>query len=321
MRKRHIQLLVGIVMLAAVFLMGFGVHQLNVKSSDDKAVAMKTMSSSSSTQIHSTNQKQNIPTIFIHGVGGKLISERPMVAEAVKAKKASWGLTVYVRANGQINIHGTLKNKNNPIILVQFNNNVAGEEQDAKWLKAVLAELKTKYEVENYNLVGHSMGAYAAVYYAEYFSQAGNQPQMNKLITIAGPFDGILARRRYHWEHRVPRWELKLWDDSENLNHVGTNGKPAIIHPEYRTLLQKRNQFPQQVAVLNLFGNVGSGHNSDGTVSTASARSLRYLVTGRAKSYQEEEITGQNASHFALHQDNKAVRQWILRFLWQDKTP
>lgn len=319
MQKRRLRLIAGLIMLVAVFLMGFGAHRLNADSSGTKTPAVKNLTSGSSSQIHSTTKNQNIPTLFIHGVGGKLISERPMVADTVKSGTASWGMVIYVHKDGQIHVDGSLKNKKNPIILVQFDNNVAGEEQDAKWLKSVLAELKSKYEVDNFNLVGHSMGAYAAIYYAEYLSHEDDQPQMNKLITVAGPFDGILARKSYRWENRVPKWQLKLWDDSENLNRLTDSGKPEIIHPEYRTLLQQRSQFPRQVSVLNLYGNIGGGHNSDGTVSTVSAQSLKYLVSGRAKDYQEKEITGVDASHFALHSQNAEVRDEIARFLWDNK--
>ncbi|KRK99012.1 hypothetical protein FD04_GL000162 [Secundilactobacillus odoratitofui DSM 19909 = JCM 15043] len=316
LNRKRTWLLGGLLVLLAI--LGFGYDQLKSQPTPTKAPAVRNMTSATSNQIKTTSNKSDIPTLFVHGVGGMLRSEIPMAKQAVHNGKASWGMIIHVRPNGKLAIKGTLKNKHNPIILIRFDNNVAGEVQDAAWLRTILTTLKTKYGVTSYNLVGHSMGAYAAVYYEEYYSHDANQPQLNKLVTLAGPFDGILTRKRYRWEGRAPKAILKLWDDSENLNHLNSAGKPTIIHPEYRTLLQQRGQFPRQAQVMNLYGNVGNGHNSDGTVSTASAGSLKYLLASRVRSYEEHEIRGEDATHFMLHENNAEVRRLLTAYLWEN---
>lgn len=309
-----------IVLLAAIIVfIGFGYSMMLSKPSPDKPSDIRGMSSANSDQIKNTASTNNVPTLFVHGVGGGFYSEMPMVKQAVKDGTANWGLAIHVTEDNQLKIKGTLKHKKNPIILIRFDNNAAGEVQDAKWLKLVLTKLRNKYHVTNYNIVGHSMGAYAAVYYGMYYAHDDNQPRLNKLVAIAGPFDGILTRKRYRWEGRIPKSLLKLWDDSSNLNHLNDAGRPAIIHPEYRALLRNRGQFPRQAEVLNLYGNVGNGYNSDGTVSNVSSESLGYLLKGRVKRYQDRELTGDDTTHFELHDKNKEVRKILKAYLWQNK--
>ncbi|MCT6902010.1 MAG: alpha/beta hydrolase, partial [Lactobacillus sp.] len=81
----------------------------------------------------------------------------------------------------------------------------------------------------------------------------------------------------------------------------------------YRALLNLRKKFPQKAAVLNIYGDMGSG--SDGDVTVNSARSYRYLVSKRARSYQEKEIRGPRAQHSKLH-ENTQVDRLLVNFLW-----
>lgn len=316
MSKRFLKLSLSIMLVAGI-LLGFGVKLATnaVKSSSQPSVTRKTRQTKHQTS-NTVSAKVNVPTILIHGIGGTFKSEIPMMKEAVKKGYAQWGLVVHVKANGEVTTRGTLKNKPNPIILVRFNNSVAGEVQDAKWIKNVLTTLKTKYDVTEYNMIGHSMGAYAAVYYEEYYSHDSNQPKLDKLVTLAGPFDGIITERKTRWLGRVSDSLLKLWDDTPNLNRLTATGKPRIIHPEYRLLLEKRNEFPSSAHVLNMYGNLKNGTNSDGTVTNISSESLAYLIGSRVASYREKMITSYDASHYGLHNDNEEVREQLYKFLW-----
>lgn len=84
---------------------------------------------------------------------------------------------------------------------------------------------------------------------------------------------------------------------------------------EYRALLSLRNIFPRETNVLNIFGNLENGTNSDGDVTNASAKSLKYLINGRAKSCQELMIRGRGGQHSALH-NNSQVTKALIRFIW-----
>ncbi|WP_247224419.1 alpha/beta hydrolase [Weissella cibaria] len=94
-------------------------------------------------------------------------------------------------------------------------------------------------------------------------------------------------------------------------------GKPMKMVSYYEWLLAHRDNYPnQQVAVLNMYGDLHNGSHSDGRVTTTSAKSLRYLLGNRPKSYREKEIVGPNAQHSKLHENNQVVNREMINFLW-----
>ena len=103
---------------------------------------------------------------------------------------------------------------------------------------------------------------------------------------------------------------------SGDKSQLNAAGRPNKLRPAYRQLLGLRRVYPrQQVRVLNIYGDKGDGTHSDGSVSNASSRSLRYLVAARARSYREVKITGKHAQHSQLH-ENAQVDRLLIDFLW-----
>ncbi len=94
---------------------------------------------------------------------------------------------------------------------------------------------------------------------------------------------------------------------------LASDGRPSTMSDRYKPMYEHRQYFPKTAAVLNLYGNLGKG--SDGRVPVNSARSLRYLVTDRAKSYTEREITNSKAQHSKLHEHNPLVNRYLYEFL------
>ena len=219
----------------------------------------------------------NTPTIFLHGWSSSLRSEKDMVSAAEVSGAASRRMIIHVRPNGKLKVTSTIKKwMVNPIILVRMDNNRAGEVQYAHWLTKVCKMLKQKYHVNELNFVGHSMGAYAVIYYNLMNGNNKDVPRANKLCVIAGPYDGIMDNHKSNQPTSGPL--MQLWDDAPNQNRILATGKPKIIHPEYRLLYRLRKNFPHQARVLNIYGNLGDGSNSDGVVTTASALSLGYIL-------------------------------------------
>ncbi|WP_268912887.1 alpha/beta hydrolase [Lentilactobacillus sp. SPB1-3] len=257
----------------------------------------------------------NTPTIFIHGWSSSLMAERDMVTSAEVRGVARKRMIIRVRSNGKILVTGDIKKwMRNPIIMLQFDNNRAGEVQYAHWLTKVCKLLKAKYHVNNLNFVGHSMGAYAAVYYNLLNGNQSDLPRTQKMCLIAGPYDGIIDNHKANQPTSGP---LKtLWDDKPNQNRLLADGRPKIIHPEYKKLYRLRNNFPHQVRVLNIFGNIGDGSNSDGVVTATSALSLRYILRDKVNFYQTFESFGAKSQHSALHDNNLAVNRQLTEFIW-----
>lgn len=123
-------------------------------------------------------------------------------------------------------------------------------------------------------------------------------PKVAHLVAIAGHYNGLVG------EHGA---DAKV--DTQT-------GEPEHQDSAYRELLGLRQTFPKNTAVLNIYGDVGDGSHSDEDVPVNSAKSLKYLVAGRAKSYQEVEIHGKNAQHSKLHNNNQ-VNRLLINFLWK----
>lgn len=67
------------------------------------------------------------------------------------------------------------------------------------------------------------------------------------------------------------------------------------MDPTYQELLSLRKTFPRETKVLNIYGDLGDGSHSDGDVPVNSAKALKYLLAGRAKSYREKRCAAQQA--------------------------
>lgn len=199
--------------------------------------------------------------------------------------------------------------------MVNFDNKRAGEFKYSEWLLKITKLLKSKYGVKRINLVGHSMGSYAAVNYLITDGYKDNVPTVNKMVVIAGPYDGIIDN---HNPNQPLHGNLsKLWDDYPYRNQLDKDGRPKIIHPEYQQLLDKQANLPKQVKILNIYGELDNDSKSDGVVTEASALSLGYLVKGRIQSYETLKVSGPDAQHSALHQGNHKVDNALIDFLWK----
>lgn len=250
---------------------------------------------SSSTRIHST------PTLFLHGWGSSVNAEKQMTSAAQRAGVTNSVTQALVDRQGYVHLKGHISvQAHNPIIEVGFiDNRNLNYHQDGRWLKQVIIKLQQKYQIQNINLVGHSMGNMAISYYL--LDNANNQklPKLHKQVAIAGHFDGIIGA-----------------GDRPHRLHLSATGRPNYLDNNYKTLMFLRQRYPyKQVKILNIFGDKNDGTNSDGDVTNASAQSLRYLVQERALSYQERKIIGPDGQHSRLHESRRV--DWLLiNFLW-----
>lgn len=234
------------------------------------------------------------PTLFVHGYRGGPESMGNIIDHLEARGAGHQVMTITVTPAGKIKARGALTDSRNPLINVVFQNNIAGESMYTKWLLKVMAYLHNDYSVQKINLVGHSMGAYAVI-----ASAMGNaHVKVNRLVAIAGPYDGIMH-----------------WDDAPHELTLDANGKPSRIRPEYRKLLDKRRHFKAN-AVLNIYGDVADGSNSDTVVTVASALSLRYILRNFHGTYAEHKMIGSHAQHSLLHINNFMVNEAVATFIW-----
>lgn len=247
------------------------------------------------------------PTLFVHGWGSSYHAEESMVAYAQKQHATNSVIRADVSSNGKVTLIGTIKKRaKNPVVEVNLQNNksifagtnnqIAAMNKSSNYIKDVIIALQKRYRFNRINLVGHSMGNLQIAFYLRNNATNSHMPRLNKQVSIAGHYNGYIG------EQGAP-----------NKTVLNRAGKPQKMSAGYRELLSLRKKFPQNADVLNIYGDMGSG--SDGDVTVNSARSYRYLVSKRARSYQEKEIRGPRAQHSKLHENTK-VDRLLVNFLW-----
>ena len=201
--------------------------------------------------------------------------------------------------NGKVSWLGTPHHVRKPIVQVVFEDNRNPDAVKwADWLATVNRQLYQRYGVRNVNFVAHSMGNMAVMFYAIRNQDQQKLPKINAYVAIAGHFDGIIGM-----------------GDQPHQIKLAANGYPSPLDENYAELARMRDRFPKGVKVLNIYGDLRDGSDSDGRVSNNSSRSLRYLVSPRAAGYREREYFGRDAQHSALH-ENPKVAQAVDAFLW-----
>ncbi|WP_165815206.1 alpha/beta hydrolase [Levilactobacillus bambusae] len=244
-----------------------------------------------------------VPILFLHGLRGGAQT----MTQMVQAVKKSWHehvLVIHVNHAGKLKITGEWNPADaHPLVQINFGNNQARTTLQMVWLKKVLIYLRTQHGVQNYDAVGHSAGCVTLVDFAETYNDDRKLPSLRRLVTIAGPFNGVLGM-----------------NESYNTNQLDEMGCPVVIYPanfwfpSYASLLENQAAFPTNVDVLNIYGDIGDGSHSDKYISTASARSLRYLLGDQPQSYHEIRFRGDDAEHSELH-DNHEVMRLVRQFL------
>lgn len=196
--------------------------------------------------------------------------------------------------------HALPEHPHNPIVEVNLENSHERDDHvSAAWLKQVVVDLQQQYHFKQVNFVGHSSGPLLILCYIMDNANDPQLPQVNRLVSLGGAFNGALGKR-----------------DRPNSMELSPAGLPLTRQvKEYRELLPLHESFPHHIRVLNIFGDLQDGSNSDGRVENNSSRAMRYLVASRARSYQEVRITGEHTDHSGLH-NNKKVDFYLIRFLY-----
>ncbi|AKV55752.1 putative cell surface hydrolase (putative) [Bifidobacterium actinocoloniiforme DSM 22766] len=245
--------------------------------------------------------QEEVPTFFLHGWSGSYKSETHMVNAVQDAGVTKTMVRVGVSPSGQATMTSNLpQSARNPLIEVSFVDNTnADYTLCGQWFKSVVTTVHAVYPFERYNVVAHSMGNMVLANYLRDTAGDASLPQLRKQVDLAGNFNGIIGV-----------------DDQPNQMTFDAAGLPSPQTPEFKALLSLRNTYPQSAEILNIYGDKGDGTHSDGQVSNASSRALRYLTGGRAKSYRELKITGPDAAHSNLHESSQVDRQ-LVDFIWR----
>lgn len=294
-----------IIILFSFVIMGCGHREVKESVNENQTTNEEQLSSTSgkmSSNIDSsdplTTNQTAVPTLFIHGYGGTAGSFNGMLS---RFEENSWGkneLTLTVQPDGIISEIGEWKNEsNNPMIQVLFADNKNNEWNQAEWIKDVLTYLKTVYQINEVNLVGHSMGGVSSFRYLVTYRNDKTLPIVNNFVAIGAPFNDFVSG-----------------NEEQLLNELNQNG-PLVTSERYSDFTTRIKQYPRMTKMLNIIGDLQDGSEGDGTVSMRSGLSIGYLMQTNELNYREEIVTGSQASHSQLH-ENTQVDELVADFIW-----
>lgn len=189
-------------------------------------------------------------------------------------------LKVKVYNSGQIIYSGHIRARDDePIIVVGFQNNQDGYDNiksQAKMFDKVFAQLQARYNFNNFKAFGHSNGGLIYTTFLEkYYDQY--DVTMKRLMTIGSPY---------------------------NFNEATLNHKTQML----ADFIDQRKKLPTDLTVYSIAGT--ENYDSDGLVPLGSVEAGKYIYQEQVKHYTEITVTGGDAQHSDLP-DNQQIVQLI----------
>ncbi|MFC4559971.1 alpha/beta hydrolase [Virgibacillus kekensis] len=219
------------------------------------------------------------PTVFVHGFKGTHNSFGRLLDRF--EYKYNWGnkaLVYRVNEAGRLQVYNLNKGKKEPVFVqVVFDDARASMTDTSRWLASVLAHMKSVYEIDTVNLVGHSMGGLVSLKYIVERADRTHFPEVEKLITIGSPFDGVYNKLYFN-----RNWGKALVD----------------LQPGSRALdrLRKRKEsVPDALQVLSI------GSTGDAVAVPESVQTLKRIIN--KDQLTEIMIADRTLGHSEMHED------------------
>lgn len=255
---------------------------------------------------HPSHDSSPIPTVFVHGLKGSSRSTNGMIAYFSEYYYGAQRVqTINVWPDGTLQVEGEYQEIDHPLIQINFVNRNASIPQDNVWLTKALHYIKTVDGVKRFYAVGHSAGC-VTLLQTEMLHRK-ELPIMEKFVSIAGTYNGLLQENDY--PHAVQL----------NRQYKPNHAYPRDYqYPAFQTLVREGRYFPKDIQVLNIYGDLNDGTDSDGTVTTQSALSLNYILRRQLLKIKNVKCTGVEFKHSGLRK-SPLVYQQIGHFLWDQR--
>lgn len=195
-------------------------------------------------------------------------------------------IRIKVWNDGHMTYRGHLNRKDRkPIFVVGFQNNLDGYEnikKQAAMFNAAITVLREKYAFTSFKGLGHSNGGLVYTAFLQKYLAKHPKLELEKLITIGSPY---------------------------NLNKKEVSDRVPMLD-DFVTNQEKLPQQLQHLSILGIFF-----RDSDGIVHRSSVEAGCLIYKGRIASYREAMVTGKDAHHSSLPQ-NEQVIDLIKEFLF-----
>lgn len=186
-------------------------------------------------------------------------------------------LRVKVMTNGTLSYSGTLKpNDEHPFIVVGFQNHHDGYQnilKQANWFTIAFKKLEATYHFNHFSAMGHSNGGLVLTLFME-DDLAATKAHADRLMTIATPF---------------------------NLEEADAN----VDTPMFKRLEAGRKRLPHELTVYSIAGS--KTYTGDGIVPFDSVNRGKYLFQDQVKGFTQITVTGANANHADLPENQQIV--------------
>lgn len=166
-----------------------------------------------------------------------------------------------------------------PFIVVGFQNNRDGYsniKQQARQFNIAFKELDKRFDFNNFKAFGHSNGGLIFTNFLEnYFADYKDQIKITKLMTIGSPF---------------------------NFDEKSIQNKTQMLSD----FIKNRKKLPTNLSVYSVAGT--QNYTSDGIVPVVSVIASRYVFQGQVKHFTTITVSGTDAQHSDLPQNDQIVR-------------
>lgn len=185
-------------------------------------------------------------------------------------------LRVEVLTNGTLKYSGTLRaGDNHPFIVVGFQNHHDGYQnilKQAAWFDTAFKALQATYHFNHFSAIGHSNGGLILTLFME--NDLAATTHADRLLTIATPF---------------------------NLEEKEAD----VDTPMFKQLESGRQRLPKQLVVYSIAGS--KTYTGDGIVPFDSVNRGKYLFQDQVKGFTQITVTGANATHADLPENQQIV--------------
>lgn len=230
------------------------------------------------TTLQSFHNSKLSPIIMIPGSSATENRFDELIAKIneISLKKHSL-LKVKVYNSGKMVFKGKIAAKDNePFIVVGFENNHDGYSnilQQAKMFSKAFNKLTEDYNFNNFKGIGHSNGGLIYTAFLEKY-YAKTNVSIKKLMTIGTPY---------------------------NFNEASLQHKTQML----ADFIKAKDKLPKDLSVYSIAGT--ENYDSDGLVPARSVEAGKYIYQGQVKSFTEITVTGQEAQHSDLPQNQQII--------------
>lgn len=235
------------------------------------------------------------PTLLFPGWGGYTYSYNSFIKYAQAHHYGEHTMTVYVTPHNHISTRGSLKSGHNPIVQVIYTwNYSASYSPHIKQVAAVINYLHQHYNMNSYNVVGHSYGGSAWVNAYFRYPSICQAARVKRVMLLATPVEETLNPKE------VFKRSLIHKSTDEHFREM-MKEKPQV----------KNSQWPEQV--YNVMGVAKDKKRTDGAVPAIQAEMIRPLF--KHKPIQYHEHTFYHITHTGLHQQSRVLK-YAMNRLW-----